>query len=431
MLWTDASSREFIETHYPWFLETYDGYTYPIQRADAIRYFVLYHYGGIYMDLDIGCMRRMDPLLHYEVILPKTIPVGVSNDLMFAAKRHPFMKQTMHNLAKFDYTWIINYPTVMFSTGPMFLSAQYGTYTAAHPLTPDNPGGEVRILPKSLYGKNARVDEAPNAFFTHHYGSSWHADDAAFITFLGRWGIRLMWIGFAVIIIGTIRLLIQKNASGKGRSLRRRLANVRYYLLLPRRVPARDSNITLGILAPENATDPSSILSPSSSRPTSPTTTVPLLPYSFEAEGSTSSSDHEPQSLGATAADALRRAGVWARSHVSGGGRSQGHRGHTRSWGSASDMLFFLPAAILPTRAVPGRTRSSSNLRPSKPAMADDDVEANPLLPSGVTSPPPPYAEGGTAKSWAQTPSTADWPDWSPNVASSSSSPFSHHQTRR
>jgi mannosyltransferase OCH1-like enzyme len=40
---------------YPWFLETFDGYPYPIQRADAIRYFVLHHFGGIYIDLDDVC----------------------------------------------------------------------------------------------------------------------------------------------------------------------------------------------------------------------------------------------------------------------------------------------------------------------------------------------------------------------------------------
>ncbi|KAF5388312.1 hypothetical protein D9615_000503 [Tricholomella constricta] len=203
ILWTDASSREFIATHYPWFLENFDGYTYPIQRADAIRYFVLYHYGGVYMDLDIGCIRPMDPLLIYPVILPKTIPVGVSNDLMFAEKRHPLLEQTIHNLVTFDHSWILNYPTVMFSTGPMFLSAQYGLYTSSHATTSVH---DIRILPKSLYGKNAKDGEAPNSFFTHFYGSSWHADDAAFIGFLGTWGKGLMWVGLAVLIVGIIRL---------------------------------------------------------------------------------------------------------------------------------------------------------------------------------------------------------------------------------
>jgi inositol phosphorylceramide mannosyltransferase catalytic subunit len=47
-----VKSREFIAKEYPWFLETFDGYKYPIQRADSIRYFVLVHYGGIYIDLD-------------------------------------------------------------------------------------------------------------------------------------------------------------------------------------------------------------------------------------------------------------------------------------------------------------------------------------------------------------------------------------------
>jgi mannosyltransferase OCH1-like enzyme len=51
-LWTEKASRDFIETEYPWFLNAYDGYRYPVQRVDAVRYFLMLHYGGIYMDLD-------------------------------------------------------------------------------------------------------------------------------------------------------------------------------------------------------------------------------------------------------------------------------------------------------------------------------------------------------------------------------------------
>ncbi|KAG2077312.1 glycosyltransferase family 32 protein [Suillus decipiens] len=205
MLWTDASSREFIAEHYSWFLDTFDNYDFTIQRADAIRYFVLYHYGGIYLDLDVGCLRPLDPLLVFPVILPKTIPVGVSNDLMFAAKGHPFLSQTIHNLVTFDHSWILNYPTVMFSTGPMFLSIQYSLYTASHPITSYEPG-DVRILPKSLYGKNAKPEEAPHSFFAHYYGSSWHADDAALISFLSTWGKGMMWLGLAILVYGIYKL---------------------------------------------------------------------------------------------------------------------------------------------------------------------------------------------------------------------------------
>lgn len=51
-------------SRYPWFLETFDGYPYPIQRADAIRYFVLHHFGGIYIDLDD--VRPFTPDAHFQ-----------------------------------------------------------------------------------------------------------------------------------------------------------------------------------------------------------------------------------------------------------------------------------------------------------------------------------------------------------------------------
>lgn len=217
MLWTDEQSRRFISEKYPQFLAMFDGYEYPIQRADAIRYFILHHFGGIYMDLDIGCKRRLEPLISgdWDVLLPRTKPVGVSNDLIFSAKRHPFMEATIHGLIAFDHRYVTNYPTVMFSTGPMFLSAQYGLYTSAHPLTPTHPRPQIRILPKSLYGKNAKPEEAPHSFFAHYYGSSWHSDDAGFITFLGTSGKLLMYIGMAVFVLGGLRYCLVRR-SGKG-----------------------------------------------------------------------------------------------------------------------------------------------------------------------------------------------------------------------
>lgn len=217
MLWTDASSRAFIAEHYPWFLSAFDSYPYNIQRADAIRYFVLHHYGGVYMDLDIGCTRRLDPLLRFEIILPVTRPVGVSNDLMFAAKGHPFMDQLIHNLITFNHVYLSHYPTVMFSTGPMFVSASYGLYVDTHgpasPSTPSQPDSGfkgVRVLPKSLYGKNAKPAEVPDAFFKHFYGSSWHAGDADFLIFLRDHGRLLMFLGACVVIYGLCKTVLPK-----------------------------------------------------------------------------------------------------------------------------------------------------------------------------------------------------------------------------
>ena len=54
MKWTDESSRQLIADHYPWFLPTYDAYPSYIQRCDASRYFIVYHYGGERRPPDCG-----------------------------------------------------------------------------------------------------------------------------------------------------------------------------------------------------------------------------------------------------------------------------------------------------------------------------------------------------------------------------------------
>ncbi len=62
----------FVKENYPELYETYKGYKYPIQRCDAFRYMVLYKYGGIYIDLDIGCKKRLDELLKHSLVLVKS-----------------------------------------------------------------------------------------------------------------------------------------------------------------------------------------------------------------------------------------------------------------------------------------------------------------------------------------------------------------------
>lgn len=359
ILWTDQSSRDFIELHYPWFLDTFDGYRWPIQRADAIRYFVLYHFGGVYLDLDVGCLRRFDPLLQYQVVLPKTIPVGVSNDLMFSAQGHPFMEQAIRYLITFDHSYIMNYPTVMFSTGPMFLSAQYGLYTASHPSTPESPGGDVRILPKSLYGKNAKVEEAPNAFVSHHYGSSWHSDDAAFILFLGNSGMRLMWVGIFVLILGVLRLFLQANRSkDHPRSLHKKLDWSQSDLLLPH---SSYGSYHLDILSGGSSTptpNASPLSSPTYSSPPSPTSLswIPLVPFSVEISASNSVTDFS---------SLFKRAGAWARARVPGDLSSSSAAETTRS--------------SSPSRTFIGR---GSQFRSTYNEMSDDAEGITFLLPA-------------------------------------------------
>ena len=62
-LWSDADNYAFLKAHYPWFVRYYSAYDSNIKRADAVRIFYMYHYGGIYADLDFVCVRPFDALL--------------------------------------------------------------------------------------------------------------------------------------------------------------------------------------------------------------------------------------------------------------------------------------------------------------------------------------------------------------------------------
>lgn len=121
-VWNATTGREFFASEYAWFLPTYDGYRYPIQRIDALKYFVLYHYGGVYMDLDIACRRPLDPLLAFPAWFPEASPLGVNNDLFAAAPGHPILKRMTQSLEGHNKNWIFPYLTIFYSTGPQFSS---------------------------------------------------------------------------------------------------------------------------------------------------------------------------------------------------------------------------------------------------------------------------------------------------------------------
>lgn len=187
ILWTDESARDFINEHYNWFLPTFDSYPYNIMRADAIRYFVLSHFGGIYIDLDNGCDLNLDPLLTVPGFLRKTDPTGVSNDIMGSIPKHHFFLKVIGALERFNRNWVISYITIMYSTGPLFLSVMWKQYLRAG--VPR--GNEIRILLPVDHAKHT------SSFFNQAEGSSWHQSDAKYIILMGQ-----HWI--IATIVGTI-----------------------------------------------------------------------------------------------------------------------------------------------------------------------------------------------------------------------------------
>ncbi|EGW32852.1 uncharacterized protein SPAPADRAFT_60194 [Spathaspora passalidarum NRRL Y-27907] len=191
ILWTDAKARQFISEEFPWFLKTWDSYPYPIQRADAIRYFALVHYGGIYIDLDDGCERKLDPLLTVPAFVRKTVPTGISNDVMGSVPNHPFFLKVLESLKTYQRNWLVPYITIMFSTGPLFLSVMWKQYKRWG--VPE--AGKVRILMPQDY------KASPYSFFAIAPGSSWHMDDAKFVKGLANHLVLAVVGGFLIAFL--------------------------------------------------------------------------------------------------------------------------------------------------------------------------------------------------------------------------------------
>lgn len=189
-------------------MDTFDSYPFPIQRADAIRYFVLHFYGGVYIDLDDGCNRRLDPLLSYPSWLRRTIPTGISNDAMGSVAQHPFFTHVIESLASYNRNWGLPYISVMYSTGPLFLSVMWKEYirTAREPLD------RVRVLMPDEYSKHSW------SFFNITKGSSWHGKDAQTIFWMGQHWVLLTVAGFAIgfLVIGVLWWAWTRRIMGSG-----------------------------------------------------------------------------------------------------------------------------------------------------------------------------------------------------------------------
>lgn len=155
-LWTDVSARNLIAERHPALLEVYDSYQEGIRRADALRYVILYEFGGVYADMDVESLQNLDPMLRkYACFLPQEpyehpILYGnfehlVINAVMGCSAQHPFMKKLIDNLPFFSHMW-----NVLDSTGPHFLTSIYKRYTAENSLSPIDSNG-IYLAPAEYF----------------------------------------------------------------------------------------------------------------------------------------------------------------------------------------------------------------------------------------------------------------------------------------
>ncbi|MEU6651938.1 glycosyltransferase [Streptomyces sp. NPDC046900] len=186
-LWTDADNRAFLQEHYPWFLPVYDGYPEAIMRADAIRYFLLDHFGGLYVDLDFECLSPVDgildgqelvlgcePEVHTRLLLARRRGFGriVGNAFIASRPGHPFWAHVHRQLVGAH-----KLPDPLDVTGPFFLTRAIDSTPEADSITvlgPEVLYPKVSPYTTELFGPQKADYE--RAYAVHHWSGSWVRD---------------------------------------------------------------------------------------------------------------------------------------------------------------------------------------------------------------------------------------------------------------
>jgi len=192
LFWNRQKINDFLESTCPDFLDYYRAYPFNVQRWDAIRYLILYHIGGMYIDLDYECIRPfdvlltgstccmgMEPTLHNLSYYNKPLLVG--NALMASVPKHPYMAAIIEDMKtnfKVDYQKSDS-RQIMETTGPLMVTRVYTRYKKKEDATllPADLVAplsikEVRML-RTGHARPDVLKKVEKSFAIHYFFSSW------------------------------------------------------------------------------------------------------------------------------------------------------------------------------------------------------------------------------------------------------------------
>jgi len=198
-LLTDIDNDTIVKNNFPDFYQTFISFKYPIQRADAIRYCVLYLYGGIYLDLDYICNKTFDNLiLNKEVGLIKSTNTHniFTNSFLVSQKSSEFWLKCIEQMKQPlpFYKKITKHFEIMNNTGP-FLINNIAKQNLNY----------IEIL-YNIVNSNCNVcnikmcDRNNNHYLTPIEGKSWNSLDSTILNFIFC-NIKIIILIILIIII--------------------------------------------------------------------------------------------------------------------------------------------------------------------------------------------------------------------------------------
>lgn len=133
-LWTLEDGSELIKRAFPSYYPLYEAYTEDIFRIDALRLFVLYAFGGVYVDIDMISLKPLDTWTYehqcvltqetyeHSFIVEEKNRTNVVNGFLACRPHHPFLKMTLESLHEAAGRYNGDF---LHATGPFFVDFVY------------------------------------------------------------------------------------------------------------------------------------------------------------------------------------------------------------------------------------------------------------------------------------------------------------------
>jgi mannosyltransferase OCH1-like enzyme len=211
IIWDETSINLLLshietKTEFPtWITNTYRNFPLMIQKIDFAKYIILYFLGGIYIDMDVKCIKSLDSLLELHnfkdkhIILSSltfdflqrcifflsgnfTITNLINNGIIMSMPKHDILLKTMlytHKNKDNHFKNINNFLYIFYSTGPLALSNAINSYNQTN-----DTKNNVAILDESYFEschvnnvKNNNCIIPNNAIGIHYYEMSWASNN--------------------------------------------------------------------------------------------------------------------------------------------------------------------------------------------------------------------------------------------------------------
>jgi mannosyltransferase OCH1-like enzyme len=239
LVWDQKKIENLVNQQESWIKDTYFFYQKMIQKIDFAKYVILYHYGGIYMDMDIKCLQSLnntptinesDIIVSYmHTVLIQKITLSfyvkkiitddfINNGTIMCSPKSEFMWLTIKEAFNLkDFTkLILPFMHVLATTGPFCFTIAYMKYK-----TTDNfQKNKMHILDKSYFEncdifmiKNKSCEIPDHAIGIHYYANSWTTPTEKKLVIFYGFLVKYWYIFFISILILLYCLFMPKKRS--------------------------------------------------------------------------------------------------------------------------------------------------------------------------------------------------------------------------